>query len=127
MLLSARKISKHWCPCRPNLSLSHTPSTKPNSHISSSLHSLCQVKELDNLLPWLESKAGVEISMVLSIRKSAYGRSLFASNTIRAGDCILKVSFNAHLAPDNLNPELKALLSDDVGDVAKLAIVVLLE
>lgn len=31
------------------------------------------------------------------------------------------------LAPDNLNPELKALLSDDVGDVAKLAIVVLLE
>ncbi|PQP97283.1 ribulose-1 5 bisphosphate carboxylase/oxygenase large subunit N-methyltransferase chloroplastic isoform X1 [Prunus yedoensis var. nudiflora] len=127
MLLGARKISKHWCPRRPNLSLSHTPSTKLNSHISASLHSLCQVEELDDFLPWLERKASTKISSVLSIGKSAYGRSLFASKTIRAGDCILKVPFNAQLAPDNLNPELKALLSDDVGDVAKLAIVVLLE
>ncbi|XP_034202759.1 ribulose-1,5 bisphosphate carboxylase/oxygenase large subunit N-methyltransferase, chloroplastic isoform X2 [Prunus dulcis] len=127
MLLGARKISRHWCTRRPNLSLSHTPSTKLNSHISASLHSLCQVEELDDFLPWLERKAGAEISSVLSIGKSAYGRSLFASKTIRAGDCILKVPFNAQLAPDNLNPELKALLSDDVGDVAKLAIVVLLE
>ncbi|KAM1819570.1 hypothetical protein ACFX11_001225 [Malus domestica] len=63
----------------------------------------------------------------LSIGKSAHGTSLFASKNITAGDCILKVPYSVQLAPDDLVPELKDLLSDGVGDAAKLATVVLFE
>ncbi|KAM1612558.1 hypothetical protein ACFX1X_001191 [Malus domestica] len=121
MLLGARKI--RWRLSRQHLSLSYTPSIKLN------FHSLSQPKvdESDDFLPWLERKAGAEISSALSIGKSASGTSLFASKSITAGDCVLKVPYSVQLAPDNLVPELKALLSDGVGDAAKLSTVVLFE
>ncbi|KAM1819564.1 hypothetical protein ACFX15_001135 [Malus domestica] len=53
--------------------------------------------------------------------------SLFASKSTTTGDCVLKVPCSVQLAPDNLVPELKDLLSDGVGDAAKLAAVVLFE
>ncbi|XP_068316335.1 fructose-bisphosphate aldolase-lysine N-methyltransferase, chloroplastic-like [Pyrus communis] len=121
MLLGARKI--RWRLRRQHLSLSYTPSIKLN------FHSLSQpmVDESDDFLPWLERKAGAEISSALSIGKSAYGTSLFASKSITAGDCVLKVPYSVQLTPDNLVPELKDMLSDGVGDAAKLATVVLFE
>ncbi|XP_062154393.1 ribulose-1,5 bisphosphate carboxylase/oxygenase large subunit N-methyltransferase, chloroplastic isoform X2 [Alnus glutinosa] len=76
----------------------------------------------DDFLPWLEQKAGAKISSVLSIGKSAHGRSLFASKTIQTGENILK-----QITPDNLLPEIKSLLGDEVLNIAKLAIVILVE
>ncbi|GAV63735.1 SET domain-containing protein, partial [Cephalotus follicularis] len=84
-------------------------------------------EDCGDFLPWLERKAGAKISSVFSIGKSGYGRSLFASKVIRAGDCILKVPFDMQISVDNLLPEIKSSLSDDVGNTAKLAIVVLTE
>ncbi|GMN51222.1 hypothetical protein TIFTF001_020376 [Ficus carica] len=89
--------------------------------------------ECDDFLPWLERKAGTEISSVLSIGKSEHGsiraehRAPFASRVIRTGDCILRVPYNAQLASDNLPPEINTLIGDGIGNIAKLAIVVLLE
>ncbi|KAJ0735519.1 hypothetical protein HanPI659440_Chr11g0433021 [Helianthus annuus] len=83
-------------------------------------------KECGDFLPWLRHKSGAEISSVLSIGKSIYGRSLFACKPIQAGDCILKVPYSVQLAPDNLHPSINSLLGEDVGNVAKLALVILL-
>ncbi|XP_060959354.1 uncharacterized protein LOC115708140 isoform X2 [Cannabis sativa] len=66
-------------------------------------------KESDDFLLWLERKAGTHVSSVLSIGKSSYGSIL------------------QQLAPDNLPHEIKSLLTDEIGHVSKLAIVVLLE
>ncbi|KAF4386183.1 hypothetical protein F8388_016435, partial [Cannabis sativa] len=84
-------------------------------------------KESDDFLLWLERKAGTHVSSVLSIGKSSYGRALYASKVIRNGDCILRVPYSVQLAPDNLPHEIKSLLTDEIGHVSKLAIVVLLE
>ncbi|EEF37318.1 Ribulose-1,5 bisphosphate carboxylase/oxygenase large subunit N-methyltransferase, chloroplast precursor, putative [Ricinus communis] len=54
-------------------------------------------------------------------------RSLFASKSIQTGDCILRVPYSAQIASDNLLPELSDLLGDEVGSVAKLAIVLLVD
>ncbi|KAK3409030.1 hypothetical protein EUGRSUZ_J01148 [Eucalyptus grandis] len=81
-------------------------------------------EECGDFLPWLERKAGAEVSPFLSVGKSAYGRSLFASKSIRAGDSILKVPFNVEISPDDLLPEIR---SCKVGNVAKLAAIVLKE
>ncbi|PRQ58965.1 putative [Ribulose-bisphosphate carboxylase]-lysine N-methyltransferase [Rosa chinensis] len=117
MLLVARQFSHRWWRRRrPHIRLSHTALTNLNFH-----------SESDDFLSWLERKSGTEISSALSIGKSTLGTALFASKTIRAGDCILKVPYSVQLAPDNLAPELRALLGDRVGDVAKVAIVILLE
>ncbi|KAJ6986999.1 hypothetical protein NC653_020274 [Populus alba x Populus x berolinensis] len=51
-------------------------------------------EECVDFLPWLERKAGVEISSKLYVGKSAYGRSLFASKSIQTGECILRVPYN---------------------------------
>jgi hypothetical protein len=48
---------------------------------------------LHNFLPWLENKAASTISSSLSIANSSYGNSLFASNSIQTGDCILQVPY----------------------------------
>ncbi|XP_039047280.1 uncharacterized protein LOC120187691 [Hibiscus syriacus] len=72
-------------------------------------------------------RSGTKISSVLSIGKSPYGRSLFASENIRSGDYILKVPYSVHIKPDNLLPKLKALLSDKIGIISKLAAVLLVE
>nr|XP_043633824.1 ribulose-1,5 bisphosphate carboxylase/oxygenase large subunit N-methyltransferase, chloroplastic [Erigeron canadensis] len=82
--------------------------------------------ECSEFLPWLTHKSGTEISSVLSIGKSNYGRSLFACKHIQPGDCILKVPFSMQLAPDNLLPSISSLLADDINNVAKLALFILL-
>ncbi|XP_021295622.1 ribulose-1,5 bisphosphate carboxylase/oxygenase large subunit N-methyltransferase, chloroplastic isoform X2 [Herrania umbratica] len=128
MLQGGHRLSKLWrSPITPLFNLCH------RLLINFKFSSLSQAKGLDSLdeeceefLPWLERKAGVEISSVLSIGKSAYGRSLFASEIIRTGDCISKVPYS-QITPDNLLPKIKALLSNKVGTVAKLAIILLVE
>uniref|UniRef100_A0A7C9AA87 SET domain-containing protein n=1 Tax=Opuntia streptacantha TaxID=393608 RepID=A0A7C9AA87_OPUST len=87
----------------------------------------CRDEDCDDFLPWLEKKAGMEISSVLSIGISKYGRSLFASKNIEAGDCPLKVPFHVQISPDNMLPEIKSLIGDEVGHTAKLAVVILHE
>ncbi|CAN1257845.1 Ribulose-1,5 bisphosphate carboxylase/oxygenase large subunit N-methyltransferase, chloroplastic [Linum perenne] len=82
-------------------------------------------KECDEFLPWLEKKAGAEISSKLYIGKSSYGRSLFASQHIQKGDCILEVPFKVQIAPDNLPPEVKDALVDEVDHATKVAMVLL--
>ncbi|XP_048231881.1 uncharacterized protein LOC8264810 isoform X4 [Ricinus communis] len=52
-------------------------------------------KEREDFLPWLETKAGIEVSSKLYIGKSQFGRSLFASKSIQTGDCILRVPYSA--------------------------------
>ena len=82
-------------------------------------------------------------------------RSLFASKSIQTGDCILKVPYSVvryswdnpgfiiqsiatsneilfymllqQIAPDNLLPEINSLLPDEIGNVGKLAIIILAE
>ncbi|XP_059295583.1 uncharacterized protein LOC132048919 [Lycium ferocissimum] len=84
-------------------------------------------EECNDFLPWLEHKAGVEISSLLSIGKSAYGRSLIARHPIKPGDFLLKVPYNVQLAPDNLPRGIDPLLGDNVGNVAKVALLILYE
>ncbi|KAJ1400225.1 Rubisco LSMT, substrate-binding domain [Sesbania bispinosa] len=81
----------------------------------------------DEFLPWLERKAGSTISSSLSIGKSSYGRSLFASKIIQTGDCILQVPYSVQITADNLPPEIRPLISEEVGNIARLAIVILIE
>ncbi|KAJ0657712.1 putative [Ribulose-bisphosphate carboxylase]-lysine N-methyltransferase [Helianthus annuus] len=102
--------------------------TRCNFSNSSYPHQVLQYidEEFGDFLPWLRQKSGAEISSGLSIGKSIYGRSLFACKPIQAGDCILKVPYSVQLAPDNLHPSINSLLGEDVGNVAKLALVILL-
>ncbi|MED6168440.1 hypothetical protein PIB30_011606 [Stylosanthes scabra] len=81
----------------------------------------------DGFLPWLERKAGCRISSSLSIGKSSYGRSLFASKAIKTGDCILKVPYKVQITADNLPAKIKSLISEEVANIAKLAVVLLIE
>ncbi|BAT93574.1 hypothetical protein VIGAN_08008700, partial [Vigna angularis var. angularis] len=78
-------------------------------------------------LPWLERKADSAVSSSLFIGKSSYGRSLFASKTIQTGDCILKVPYIVQITADNLPPEIKSLIGEEVRNIAKLAIAILIE
>lgn len=95
---------------------------------SSSPQFLCRPdEECGDFLPWLERKAGREISSVLSIGKSSYGRSLFATKSVQPGDCLLKIPYNVQMHPDSLIPEMSSLLPDEVRNVAKLAVVILAE
>ncbi|KAG6409693.1 hypothetical protein SASPL_127735 [Salvia splendens] len=87
----------------------------------------CVDEDCNDFLPWLGNKAGGEISSLLSIGKSAYGRALYATKDIQTGDCLLKVPYSTQLAPDNLPPEIACLLGDEVGDVAKVALLILYE
>jgi histone-lysine N-methyltransferase SETD3 len=52
---------------------------------------------------------------------------LFASKSIQTGDCILKIPYNVQIAPDNLPPKVASLFDNEVGNVAKLAIIILIE
>ncbi|XP_074358475.1 fructose-bisphosphate aldolase-lysine N-methyltransferase, chloroplastic isoform X2 [Apium graveolens] len=81
-----------------------------------------------DFLPWLRRKSGAHISSFLSIgNSSTYGRYLFASKCIYTGDSILKVPCSVQLSPDNLPPQIKLVLGNEVSDNAKLAIVILVE
>ncbi|CAK8574368.1 unnamed protein product [Lathyrus sativus] len=94
--------------------------------ISLAFSSLPQSQILHNFLPWLEKKATSTISSSLSIANSSYGNSLFASNSIQTGDCILQVPYSVQITADNLAPEIRTSISEDVGNIAKLAIVLLI-
>ncbi|XP_044462201.1 N-lysine methyltransferase SETD6 isoform X3 [Mangifera indica] len=128
MVLSVR-ITKLWCSQRSLFANSHRFCVKlafsslSKSQVFYSINEDCD----DDFLPWLERKSGVEISSVLSIAKSVHGRSLVASDKIRSGDCVLKVPYNVQIAPDNLLPEIRSLLGDEIGNVAKVATVLLFE
>ncbi|EPS63276.1 hypothetical protein M569_11509, partial [Genlisea aurea] len=78
-------------------------------------------------LPWLQRKAGTEISSLLSIGRSRDGRGLYASGRIEEGDVLFAVPFGVQLSSENLPSEISRLLGDDVDRVAKLALLVLLE
>ncbi|XP_047967684.1 ribulose-1,5 bisphosphate carboxylase/oxygenase large subunit N-methyltransferase, chloroplastic [Salvia hispanica] len=93
----------------------------------SSREGSCVDEDCNDFLPWLGNKAGCEISSLLSIGKSAYGRALCAAKDIQSGDCLLKVPYSVQLAPDNLPPGIACLLGDEVGDVAKVALLILYE
>ncbi|QHO08383.1 Cytochrome P450 97B3 [Arachis hypogaea] len=53
--------------------------------------------------------------------------SLFASKAIKAGDCILKVSYRVQITADNIPAKIKSLISEEVANVAKLAVLLLIE
>lgn len=92
--------------------------------------SVCVYDDEDcfDFLPWLRRKSGCDISSFLSIgNSSTYGRCLFASKCIYTGDSILKVPYSVQLSPDNLPPQIKSSLENEVSDNAKLAIVILVE
>ncbi|XP_010427256.1 PREDICTED: ribulose-1,5 bisphosphate carboxylase/oxygenase large subunit N-methyltransferase, chloroplastic-like isoform X2 [Camelina sativa] len=80
-----------------------------------------------DFLPWLEQIAGSKITNTLTIGKSTYGRSLFASKVIHAGDCMLKVPFKAQITPDELPLDIRVSLTDEVGNIGKLAAVLISE
>ncbi|XP_037497876.1 N-lysine methyltransferase setd6 isoform X2 [Jatropha curcas] len=84
-------------------------------------------EECEDFLPWLERKAGIEVSSKLYVGKSSYGRSLFASEDIQTGDCILRVPYGVQIASDKLLAKVSALLDDEVEHDTKLAIVLLVE
>ncbi|CAN8268072.1 unnamed protein product [Cochlearia groenlandica] len=84
-------------------------------------------KECVDFLPWLEKMAGEEITNSISIGKSIYGRSLFASKPIHAGECILKVPFIAQITPHELPLDIRLSLKDEVGNIGKLAVVLMIE
>ncbi|KAG2328948.1 hypothetical protein Bca52824_000128 [Brassica carinata] len=84
-------------------------------------------KDCIDFLPWLEQIAGTKITNTLSIGRSVYGRALFASKVIHAGDCILKVPFNAQITPDELPTDVRVSLTDEVGNIGKLAALVMIE
>ncbi|TKY50610.1 Fructose-bisphosphate aldolase-lysine N-methyltransferase [Spatholobus suberectus] len=120
-----------WWSLQTVFNTHHTHSLHPSS-IHLNFHSLALSKpqfsgNCDEFLPWLERKAGSTISSSLFIGKSSYGRSLFASKIIQTGDCILKVPYRVQITADNLLPEIRSLIGEEVGNIAKLAIVVLIE
>ncbi|XLR20210.1 hypothetical protein S83_048122, partial [Arachis hypogaea] len=53
--------------------------------------------------------------------------SLFVSKAIKAGDCILKVSYRVQITADNIPAKIKSLISEEVANVAKLAVLLLIE
>ncbi|KAG7033033.1 Ribulose-1,5 bisphosphate carboxylase/oxygenase large subunit N-methyltransferase, chloroplastic [Cucurbita argyrosperma subsp. argyrosperma] len=137
MLLGTRftNVWRWWT--SPTISTSHafhfnarflTSSQLETSSSSLLVDNVLSTTETDDVfLPWLERKSNTRISSVLSIGKSDIGRFLFASETIRAGDCILKVPFNVQISPDMLPSPIRDLLGDEIGNVAKVALVILLE
>ncbi|XP_051137072.1 ribulose-1,5 bisphosphate carboxylase/oxygenase large subunit N-methyltransferase, chloroplastic [Andrographis paniculata] len=128
LLHSGISANRWWAPIRkPILSALFYCS----SVSSDQLNSVSSLKSLDedciDFLPWLEHKAGSEISSVLSIGKSCHGRTLHASKQIQPGECLLKVPYTVQLSPENLRSEVASLLGDEIGNVAKVAILILQE
>ncbi|KAL0652601.1 hypothetical protein Bca4012_095292 [Brassica carinata] len=78
----------------------------------------------------LKQVAGAKITNTLSIGKSVYGRSvmtLFASKVIHGGDCNLKVPFNAQITPDELPSDVRVYLTDEVGNIGKVATLLMIK
>ncbi|OAY84944.1 (Fructose-bisphosphate aldolase)-lysine N-methyltransferase, chloroplastic, partial [Ananas comosus] len=100
--------------------------------LSSLAHSFsskaCQINnECCEFLPWLQQKAGAEISSVLSVGNSAFGRSLYASKAIQAGDCMLKVPYSVHLTSDKFPSKISPFIDHGVGSVSFVAVVLMAE
>ncbi|CAH9133360.1 unnamed protein product [Cuscuta epithymum] len=104
--------------CKLYFSTSFAHSTKAPARI---------VGDCADFLPWLELKAGTEVSSVLSIGESAYGRCLVACKPIKAGDCMLKVPYSQQMSSNKLPSGINSLLGDRVSNVAKVALLVLYE
>ncbi|XP_042389953.1 fructose-bisphosphate aldolase-lysine N-methyltransferase, chloroplastic-like [Zingiber officinale] len=85
------------------------------------------VEESANFLQWLRGKTGTDISSVLALGNSTYGRSLIALKNIKAGDCILKVPYLAQITSESLSSEIEQLLPRNIGNVSWVAIVLLAE
>uniref|UniRef100_A0A7N0UCS9 SET domain-containing protein n=2 Tax=Kalanchoe fedtschenkoi TaxID=63787 RepID=A0A7N0UCS9_KALFE len=98
-----------------------------SSSMSSAEVRNCIDKECEDFLPWLEKKAGVGISSHLTVGKSSYGRCLVASKSIMEGECMLKVPFSVQITEDNMRPEILSMLGDEVGNVTRLALLILIE
>ncbi|KAG0462310.1 hypothetical protein HPP92_020786 [Vanilla planifolia] len=81
----------------------------------------------DDFMTWIRNKTSLEISSVLAIGSSHYGRSLFASQCIECGECILKIPHSVHLTPDKILPAVLSLVADDIEPISRLAVVVLAE
>ncbi|KAI3939272.1 hypothetical protein MKX01_002140 [Papaver californicum] len=126
MRLGFRIVATRFYPPPPPSLLRCCICCKLHSSISSSFSSQ-QVSNCNEFLPWLHQKSGIEISSMLYIGNSIYGRSLFASKFVQYGDCLLKVPFDVQLTPENVLPEIRVLLDDNVGHIARLAIVLLVE
>lgn len=119
------QVANAWWFQRPLLTL---PQCLNFLSLSSAKVIHCVVEEdCDDFLPWLEQKARVKISSFLSIGKSTYGWSLFASKPIQYGDCILRVPYSVQISPENTPLEITSSLDDGIGNVGKLAIVILAE
>ncbi|XP_020087377.1 fructose-bisphosphate aldolase-lysine N-methyltransferase, chloroplastic-like isoform X1 [Ananas comosus] len=90
-----------------------------------------QARQINNecceFLPWLQQKAGTEVSSVLSVGNSAFGRSLYASTAIHAGDCMLKVPYSVHLTSDKFPLEISPFIDYGVGSVSCVAVVLMAE
>ncbi|CAL4959206.1 unnamed protein product [Urochloa decumbens] len=78
-------------------------------------------------LRWLQRKAGTQVSSVLDVATSTFGRSLFALEPIQEGDCILGVPYGVQLTQDKLPQEVCMLLDNLVGDTAKVAVLLMME
>ncbi|XP_051228625.1 fructose-bisphosphate aldolase-lysine N-methyltransferase, chloroplastic isoform X2 [Lolium perenne] len=78
-------------------------------------------------LPWLRSKAGADISSVLRVGTSPLGRSLFASQPIQKGECMMEVPYNALLTEDKLPEEVCRVLGGVAGDATKTAVLLMME
>ncbi|KAL6616816.1 hypothetical protein ACP70R_039086 [Stipagrostis hirtigluma subsp. patula] len=78
-------------------------------------------------LQWLQRKAGTQISSLLTVGTSAFGRSLFALEAIKEGDCIMEVPYDVQLTQDKLPQEVLALLDNVVDDTAKIAVLLMME
>ncbi|URD84028.1 SET domain containing 6 [Musa troglodytarum] len=114
----------------PHFPLLSTTSRRLRCNLSPSAASPeeCELnEESDKFLRWLRQKAGSEISSVLSLGNSIYGRSLFASKNIKSGECILKVPYIAQITSENISREIKLLLPRDIENVSRLAVVLLAE
>ncbi|XP_078177653.1 SET domain-containing protein isoform X2 [Carex rostrata] len=123
VLRGAAPLFVHRRPVTPSSRLLCTLSSIP-SPTSSQSKEVCN-KESDEFLQWLRQKSGTEISSVLSVGSSVFGRSLLASKPIKAGDCILKVPFSVHISMDKLPLEMIPLISNEV-DPESIATVALL-
>ncbi|KAJ6820091.1 uncharacterized protein M6B38_399290 [Iris pallida] len=104
-------------PCIRRMISSSAPAPKDGGH-------MCKC---DEFLPWLQQKTGHEISSMLSVGFSTCGRSLLASQPIQPGDCLMKVPYSAQITTDKIHPELEPLLADNVGDISRVAVVLLAE
>ncbi|KAL0756106.1 hypothetical protein Bca101_093774 [Brassica carinata] len=54
-------------------------------------------------------------------------RTLFASKVIHGGDCNLKVPFNAQITPDELPSDVRVYLTDEVGNIGKVATLLMIK